>query len=599
MKEKSIISDLHLKFAERTWNDTFQLVRRCMEKSRDESKPCELLVRSLERLQQEVNVSSMNTMRSRLEMIATQQGMGFHVTEATCYLTADLFYLEVVLAPCGGVEEVKVAPHGAPPVSSDSLLQLLRLKNFADFSMKLAGLFTQYNIPGDNEIKLKLLMSLQHLGRDLEQMSHLPRAPKDCDPEMDMINNGSVGCLTIGKEDCPLTIQFYKTPTDVKKTDSRLVFEEITDTKAVAQAAQVTVCASDVTHNLQMASLIPQPAQLDPQGYPVFLPLNEVANETLPACFLLKLQPAVPMTMSFVNKLSIITDVTIPDVDLQWAPLPKLLMRGSLSLNSHGERLDEQDTIFIVPVPGDVMHSYILPGAAWEAPAQRGTVMDSIPFTHPAHVPAVLELLRHQCVINILLRSCISSQWASPGSVCDLHFEVLPESDTSFSVTFNPPSTNSLAVLLVNISDSHQITCSLFAAGTCDPSMDEYITTVMKRCMSVPETLTTLYSKLEEITSALLSPGRRATTEAENDESAPKSATVTDTNNALTEISQRAAVPEDSFSVSGSARYAMSVANSELPPEINTSPVANPYPFTPAGVFPHWIGNNGQLSELT
>lgn len=68
------------------------------------------------------------------------------------------------------------------------------------------------------------------------------------------------------------------------------------------------------------------------------------------------------------------------------------------------------------PVPGDVMHSYILPGAAWEAPAQRGTVMDSIPFTHPAHVPAVLELLRHQCVINILLRSCISSQWASPGS---------------------------------------------------------------------------------------------------------------------------------------------------------------------------------------
>ncbi|GLD62024.1 mediator of RNA polymerase II transcription subunit 1-like isoform X1 [Lates japonicus] len=91
------------------------------EKSRDESKPCELLVRSLERLQQEVNVSSMNTMRSRLEMIATQQGMGFHVTEATCYLTADLFYLEVVLAPCGGVEEVKVAPHGAPPVLSGSL----------------------------------------------------------------------------------------------------------------------------------------------------------------------------------------------------------------------------------------------------------------------------------------------------------------------------------------------------------------------------------------------------------------------------------------------------------------------------------------------
>lgn len=27
---KSIISNLHLKFAEKTWNETFQLVRRCM-----------------------------------------------------------------------------------------------------------------------------------------------------------------------------------------------------------------------------------------------------------------------------------------------------------------------------------------------------------------------------------------------------------------------------------------------------------------------------------------------------------------------------------------------------------------------------------------
>lgn len=44
--------------------------------------------------------------------------MGFHVTDATCYLTADLFYLEVVLLPGGGVEEVKVAPHGGSPVVS-------------------------------------------------------------------------------------------------------------------------------------------------------------------------------------------------------------------------------------------------------------------------------------------------------------------------------------------------------------------------------------------------------------------------------------------------------------------------------------------------
>ncbi len=116
--------------------------------------------------------------------------------------------------------------------------------------------------------------------------------------------------------------------------------------------------------------------------------------------------------------------------------------------------------------------------------------------------------------------------------------------------------------------------------------------------MSIPVTLTTLYSKLEEITSAPLSPRRPATTEAENDRSAPSSTTVTDTNSALTTVSQSASVPADGFSVSGSACYAMSVAKSELPPEINTSPAVNPYPFAPVGVFPHWMTNSGQLPEL-
>ncbi|XP_029385511.1 mediator of RNA polymerase II transcription subunit 1-like [Echeneis naucrates] len=571
------ISDLHLKFAERSWNDTSQLVRRCMDKPRVESKPCEPLVRSMERLQGEFNVSTMNTTRSRLEMIAKQQGMGFHVTEATCYLTADLFYVEVVLVPNGGVEEVKVAPQGRAPVSSESLLQLLRSKNFADFSVRLAGLFTQYNIPGDNEIKLKLFTSLQALGKDLQQLSPLPRAVKDSDTQIDKINYGRIGCLIAGKEDSPLAIQFYTAQTEL------LFLKEVTCIRDVVQAAQVTVGISAVTHTLQMASVVPQPPQLDPHGYPVFLPLNEVPNETLPACFLLKLQPAVPVIMSFVNKLSQITDVTIPDADLQWAPLPKLLTRGSLTPNSLMETSDEQDTIFTVGLPADVMHTCILPRDAWESSAQRATVMESVPFTHPAHVPAILDLLRHQCAINSLLRSCATPQC----SVCHLQFEVFPESDTSFSVTFHPPETDSLAVLLVNISDSRQITCRLFGLAACDSSIDQYVSTIMNRCMSIPVTLRALYSKLEVAASVPLSPEPPTTTEAENDHSTPLSNTVTDTDGASTKLSQVAAVPEDGFGVSNSACCPMSVTNSELPPEIKASAAVNPYPFTPVGVFSH------------
>lgn len=110
---------------------------------------------------------------------------------------------------------------------------------------------------------------------------------------------------------------------------------------------------------------------------PVFLPLSEVPHETLSACFHLKLQPALPMMLSFVSKLSQITggsnsfvkiyiflsnvnsisgnnplhallDVVIPDVDLQGAPLPNLLMQLSRSTKSHQEATDERDAVFTV-----------------------------------------------------------------------------------------------------------------------------------------------------------------------------------------------------------------------------------------------------------
>lgn len=45
---------------------------------------------------------------------------------------------------------------------------------------------------------------------------------------------------------------------------------------------------------------------------------------------------------------SVIIDVIIADVDLQWAPLPKLLRRRTQSANSHEEAIDEQDAVFTV-----------------------------------------------------------------------------------------------------------------------------------------------------------------------------------------------------------------------------------------------------------
>ncbi|KAJ0022772.1 hypothetical protein NQD34_014906 [Periophthalmus magnuspinnatus] len=605
---ETIISGLHRKFSEKSWNETFQLVRRCMDKSRDESKPCEPLMRSMQRLQEVFNVSSINGMKTRLETIAKQQGLGFHVRDGTCYLTADLFYLEVVLLPCGEVEVVKVAPLGGAPVIilNTCFCCLCRSKDFAKFSKRLGDLFSQYNIPGDNELKLKLFESLQALGKDLEQISHLPS-------------------ILFYK-----FVHFYLICASLYKSHLTLYKPSMTYSSALSvpeaqvHTAQLTIGLSDVPHRLQVASSISQPPQLDAHGYnlpqvyylfshtyavlvtfcrylfryPMFKSPNEVPCEQVPACFLLKLEPAVAMVPSLWNRLSQITDLPVPDVDLQWAPLP-----NRLSTDSHKETSDGQDVISAVTVEGR-MHTYVFPAEAWEG--HRGTLVDTVSFTHLSHVPALLKVLRHQCAINSALMSAITPKfdyvtnvWVLPGLFSELHFEVLPETNTSFTVTFHRPDTDSLAVLVVDVPGSHQVTCRLFGAGLDDPSLEECISAVMRRCHSLPMTLQTLYSKLSERTScpALLS-SPTSTEQVDNDHVSPSDVSCAmDTDDTSNTFSHDPTVPED-HATALSSYAAVSVSQSELVPEINPSPPVDPYPIAPVGVFSPWMTNNDQLAEL-
>ncbi|TNM96490.1 hypothetical protein fugu_016151 [Takifugu bimaculatus] len=358
--------------------------------------------------------------------------MDFHISEATCCLTADLFRLEVALLPCGGVENVKLTPHAGFPIHCESLLQLLRAENFSEFSAKLTDLLSQYNIPGDKETKLRLFESLQLLAQDLQCMSSLPRSPAD----------HPVLLLSPLQDQMPQTCVRLPPRFGCDCVPSRQVFLSFLNKFTVVQGAQVTIGASDAMHKLQLASALIEPAVTEDQRTPVFLPLSEVPHQSLLGCFLLRLQPPMPLILSFITKISSITGV-LPDVDLQGEPLPKVLTSGYAK--SHKE--DEKDAVFsevcFVSMPVR-SQGFILPGAAWDVPAQRAAVVDHIPFTHPSHVPALLEILRHQSAINALLRSCVAKA-AAEYPVSDL-YELLPESETSFSVTFQRRDADSLAV---------------------------------------------------------------------------------------------------------------------------------------------------------
>lgn len=149
-------------------------------------------------------------------------------------------------------------------------------------------------------------------------------------------------------------------------------------------------------------------------SHAVFLPPHEAPRETQQACFLLKLQPSLPVMLTFVTKLQKLTggedfcgdsfhqalkkwswwcwwkkrlfcvwciDVIIPEVNQQMAPLPHLLLNVSARVKCQ-EEMEEPDAYFTVVC---------------------------VLFTHTFHV----ELLCTQCQVKWLksLVFAASCQW--------------------------------------------------------------------------------------------------------------------------------------------------------------------------------------------
>ncbi|KAL2085323.1 hypothetical protein ACEWY4_018643 [Coilia grayii] len=481
------------KYAKKPWNETCHLLRRCMGNVKVDSSFSPHLGTCLQRLQNAQNVSSLSAVVSSLEAIAKRIGLGSHLspTETACYLTADLFYLEVLLKPNGGLEDVKVALHGEAPVVCSTLNGLMYSRRFEDFSTKLNDLSSRYNVPGDNDAKIKVCTALQFMEKDLLTMSHTSRSCiGENEAHIYTILNGKVGQIMPSGPETPMKIQYLISPLEA------VLQKHGADIDGLTQNAFVMLESSSATHQLQLAPLIPSPLQMDAQGLPVFNSLAEVASESLPAYFILKLQPPVAVCSSIIHRMEQISDVR-PLADQQRETVLQLLRKtagGEEGFHDSWNHAEEAD--FLVALPSNQVHRYVLLESAWNGGSWEGAVIDSIPFTHPSHVPLLLELLRLQSTLNILLTSCIKGRQHYTGTSCDLYCEVMPQSEMSFSITFFRPGTSSLSVLLVTVIDSLQIRCQLFAPNLVDDATNDYISRVMTRCMSIPITMRAICKRL-------------------------------------------------------------------------------------------------------
>ncbi|XP_014847701.1 PREDICTED: mediator of RNA polymerase II transcription subunit 1 [Poecilia mexicana] len=504
----ALLERLHAKHnASRPWEGTINVVRQAMEKrSVMNEAGHQLLLNCLETLQRALKVSSLPSMTDRLESIARQNMLGSHLstTKTECYITSDMFYVEVQLDTGGQLVDVKVAHQGENPTSCSELIQHLSEKNFEAFSKHLKGLVDLYRLPGDNKLKTKMYIALQSLELDLTKMMTMFRLATNANT-VETILHGSVGWLTPRSGGNLVSLQCYVSPYDIfeVETGSQLSLPDNNVPHSLGVSVSVTIEGTSAVYKLPIAPLITGSHPVDNKGTPSFSTVSNSNSVDLPACFFLKMNRPMPFSLSFIQRLGSATSIPVFETPPPLSLLYQLIVQSQLQLLEEGSAtpatLNNMHFYSILP---DQHHCYFLNG---DAPVQdghslQGTMVSKIPFRHPAHVPLLLDIIRHQAAYNTLIGSCVKRTSVKEDSAGLLQFEVCPLTDSSFSVSFQHPVNESLVCVVMEVIDSRQVSCHLYK-GPSDALIctDEFITKVVTRCMSIPVTMRAIRRKAETI----------------------------------------------------------------------------------------------------
>uniref|UniRef100_A0A7N8X9M9 Mediator of RNA polymerase II transcription subunit 1 n=1 Tax=Mastacembelus armatus TaxID=205130 RepID=A0A7N8X9M9_9TELE len=502
----ALLERLHAKHnASRPWQETCKVVRQAMEKrSTMNTAGHQLLLSCLETLQKALKVSSLPSMTDRLESIARQNMLGSHLSPSgtECYITSDMFYVEVQLDTSGELVDVKVAHQGENPTLSKS--HLIREKNFEEFSKHLKGLVDLYKLPGDNKLKTKMYIALQSLELDLTKMMHMFRFATNANT-VETILHGSVGLLTARSGGHLVSLQCYVSPYDIfeEGTGTQLNLTDNSVPRSLGVSVSVTIEGTSAVYKLPIAPLITGSHPVDNKGTPSFSTVTNSNCVDLPACFFLKMNRPMPFSLSFIQRMTNATSIPVFETSPSLSPLYQLIVQSQLQLLEEGTATPPPShNMHFYSVLPDQQHCYFLNG---DAPVQdgrslQGALVSKIPFRHPAQVPLLLDIIRHQAAYNTLIGSCVKRTSIKEDSAGLLQFEVCPLTDSSFSVSFQHPVNESLVCVVMEVIDSRQVSCKLYK-GMSDALIctDEFITKVVQRCMSIPVTMRAIRRKAETI----------------------------------------------------------------------------------------------------
>ncbi|NWX15524.1 MED1 polymerase, partial [Aegotheles bennettii] len=506
---KALMEQLHLKYQQKPWTETLKLVHFCMDKPLQRpagNAPDGPLLSCMEKIQRTLNAKSLFSVMNRLESLSKQKGLNTHVSPSgtACYISSDMFYIEVQLEKDGEVVDVKLAHLGEAPTVKFSLSLTSLMKNYDAFGKILEDLSNLYQIPGNSEKKAKGYLALQALEKDLYSMSLLDRT-QDVNRITEVLH-GKVGHLVPRTGGTPMMIEFYISPYQVLEAELN-PGSQVCGTQTV-----VAVEGTDTLHRLPLSPLLVD-SQAGEDGDPSFLPLTDELSMDLSAFFVLKFHQPIPMSSSSIEETQRLTGIHnlnanleknhlvsgIEITGLKLAPLYDLIVQSALK-EKCSEDMPIHRSCFLVSLPDCPEHCYFINKGS-EKSDLVGALVSKIPFTHPKCVPGVIEILRHQVAYNTLISSCVSGKHINEDDSELLYFEVAPHKNTSFSVFFPHPMKENLACVTIDVITSREIQCHLHL-NPQDPTLnssDDFITRVVKRCMSVPLVMRAIFRNAAKV----------------------------------------------------------------------------------------------------
>ncbi|CAL1536355.1 unnamed protein product [Lymnaea stagnalis] len=480
----------HKNSQNRSWTDSIKSVRSSVAERRMQPDVNEAssVQTCLDTIQRAMKVVSQQTLKERLDLIGRQLGLSTLIQDQKVSLSSDAFHVDVLLDG-NTISSVKLANQG-DIVDCPDLKDILKKGDFTEFIEHLQGLQSIYQVTSDEKLKSKAFLALQALEKDLNQLSQFQSSISGV---ANYIHKCPLGIMLPRLAGKPMKLIYFVSPYDLldKKslTAHPLTVEAITE-NFLGQS--VTVCIEPVPESAAPNKLQTMPLMIvsktqDGKSLPSFSAVSKINSMMLPANFVLVLPQSIPISTQLLQKITSLTSLEIHK-DAECRSLRTLILESF----SDGKIKDSQKLYVSLP---DQQHIYFLDGLNGGSQDQQGMMISRIPFTHPTHVPQILNHLRQQLLFNMVIASCIRPAGRKDSSNT-IVFEVTAVSLQQLTIVFEHPAYDSMITVDVDITDITNLKCHV-ACTNPDQTLcsDEAISRVFQRCMSIPVMLRWLIGK--------------------------------------------------------------------------------------------------------